>query len=389
MQELRPAWFDVDVDAAVENLRTVRRLVGPARKIFAVVKADAYGFGSVELGRVFAEHGADALGVADLGEGVRLRRAGLKLPILVYPNALPEAAGAVIDADLTPVLTELETAQAYDRAVGASDRLDVFVKVDVGLQRLGVPAAAAVDLVRAIRRLSRLRLAGLCTHLHVLTDAEPAYVEWQFGRFTAVLDAVARDGVEIPVRLAASTLPILGFPGTYLNAVDPGRMLYGYRRHDVKSPLPLCPVFRSLRSRLIEVKEVTPRERFASLAPFPVTRPVRMGIIPMGIADGLHRLNAGQALVRGQRVPILARPSLEHTRLDLTAVPDAALGDEVVLIGRQRGAEITLDDVAERQAVDPQFLALEVGPRVPRVYLTGDRVHPRDAVVDAGSVPRS
>jgi len=373
MKLLRPAWFDIDVDAAVENLQTVRRLVGRGRKIFAVVKADAYGFGSVELGRTFAEHGADALGVADLGEGIRLRCAGLKLPILVYPNALPAVAREVIDANLTPVLTELETARAYDRAVGTSDPLDVFVKVDVGLQRLGIPVDHAAELVRAIHRLSRLRLAGVCTHLHVPNGADPAYVEWQFGCFTGVLDAVARDGVEIPIRLAASTLPILGFPATYLNAVDPGRMLYGYQRADVKSLLPLRPVFRALKSRLIEVKEVTPRQRFADMAPFPVSRPMWMGIIPMGIADGLHRLNAGHAIVRGQRVPILARPSLEHTRLDLTTVPDATLGDEVVLIGRQGAAEITLDDVAERQAVDPQFLALEVGSRVPRVYVTCGR----------------
>lgn len=384
---LRPAWFDIDLDAAIENVRTVRRLVGAARKIVAVVKADAYGFGSVELSRAFAGHGADALGVADVAEGIRLRRAGLTLPILVYPSALPAAAGDVIAAGLTPVLTELDSARAYDRAAGASERVDVFLKVDVGLQRLGVSADDAVEVVRAIRRLPRLRLAGLCTHLHVPNGADPAYVEWQFGRFTAVLDAAARDGVEIPIRLAASSLPLLGFPGTYLNAVDPGRMLYGHQREDVQSPLPLRPVFRALRSRLIEVKDVAPRERFAAMAPFPVGRAMRMGIIPMGIGDGLHRLHAGHALVRGRRVPILARPSLEHTRLDLTTVPDAALGDEAVLIGCQGDAEITLDDVARRQAVDPQVLALEVGPRVTRVYVTRGRGDPRGAIVGAESVP--
>ena len=389
MQPLRPAWFHIDVDAAIENLETVRRLVGPARKIVAVIKADAYGFGSVELGRAFAEHGADALGVADLGEGIRLRRTGLTLPILVYPNALPAAAGDVIAANVTPVLTELESARAYDRAAGPSERVDVFLKVDVGLQRLGVSADHAIEVVRAIRRLPRLRLAGLCTHLHVPNGADPAYVEWQFGRFTAVLDALARDGIDIPIRLAASTLPILGFPSTYLNAVDPGRMLYGHQREDVKSPLPLRPVFRALTSRLIEVKDVAPRERFAAMAPFPVDGHVRMGIIPMGIGDGLHRLNAGHALVRGRRVPILARPSLEHTRLELTTVPDAALGDEVVLIGRQGAAEITLEEVAKRHAVDPQVLALDVGPRVTRVYVTRERGDPRGAFVGAGSVPRS
>src|SRR5262249_19937997 len=192
MRLLRPTWFEIDLDAAVENLQTVRRLVGPERKIFAVVKADAYGYGSLELGRAFAEHGADALGVADLADGVRLRRAGLTLPILLYPRTLPAAAADVIDAGLIPTLTTIDTARAYDDAMGPSRDvpLDVFVKVDVGLERLGVPADQAVKLVLAIKELPRLRLAGLCTHLHVPAGADPAYVEWQFSRFTAVLAAL-------------------------------------------------------------------------------------------------------------------------------------------------------------------------------------------------------
>jgi len=117
------------------------------------------------------------------------------------------------------------------------------------------------------------------------------------------------------------------------------------------------------------VKDLTPRERFAAAAPFPITAAMRLGVIPAGMGDGVHRLNAGEALVRGRRVPILARPSLEHTRLDLTTVPDAVVGDEVVLVGRQGAEEITLDEIAERHTIDRLALALGVGPRVARVYV--------------------
>jgi alanine racemase len=373
---LRPTWFEIDLDAAVENLRTVRRLVGPARKIFAVVKADGYGFGSLELGRAFAENGADALGVADLADGIRLRHAGLTLPILVYPNALPDAAGALLAAGLTPTLTDFDAARAYDDATGPSGHgppTDVFVKVDVGLERLGVPADEAVKLVLAIRELPRLRLAGLATHLHVPPNADPAYVRWQFARFTAVLAALAAQGVTVPVRLAASSPLVLGYPDTYLNAVDPGRMLYGMNRDDATVAGTLRPAFHALKSRLVEVKELTPRERFADAAPFPIARGMRLGVIPIGMGDGFHRLNAGRVLVRGRRVPILARPSLEHTRVDLTTVPDAAVGDEVVLIGTQGGEAITPDEVAKQNGLDPLILALTIGPRVARVYLRSGR----------------
>ena len=379
---LRPTWFEIDLDAAVANLETVRRLVGTERKIFAVVKADAYGFGSLELGRAFAGHGADALAVADLADGVRLRRAGLTLPILVYPNALPETAHDVVDAGLIPTLTDLDAARAFDDAAAQAapgSPVDVFVKVDVGLERLGVAADHAVKLVLAIRELPRLRLAGLCTHLHVPKGADPAYIEWQFSRFTAVLDTLAAQGVDVPIRLAASSPLVLDYPSTYLNAVDPGRMLYGYRPPDIGAGAPLRPVFQALKSRLIEVKDLTPRERFAAAAPFPIGASMRLGVIPVGMGDGFHRLNVGSVLVRGRRVPILARPSLEHTRLDLTMVADAAVGDEVVLIGRQGTAQITPDEVAERNDIDPLALALGVGPRVSRVYVRGAAASRADA----------
>src|SRR2546426_2067196 len=385
MRLLRPTWFEIDLDAAVDNLRAVRRLVGPGRKIVAVVRAAAYGFGSLEMGRAFAAHGADGLGVADLADGVRLRDAGLTLPILMYPNALPEAADDAIGADLIPTLTDLDAARAYDDAAARGARpADVFVKVDVGLGRLGVPADQAVKLVLAIRDLPRLRLAGLCTHLHVPKGVDPAYVEWQFGRFTAVLDGLAAQGVDVPIRLAASSPLVLGFPSTYLNAVDPGRMLYGYGGEEATESVVLRPAFSALKSRLVEVKDVAPRERFAAAAPFPIVGAMRLGVIPVGMGDGFHRLNAGGVLVRGRRVPILARPSLEHTRLDLTTVPDAAVGDEVVLIGRQGTEAITLDEIAERHALDSLALALGVGPRVARVYVTGNRAARRAPAESAG-----
>src|SRR4029077_14841864 len=131
----------------------------------------------------------------------------------------------------------------------------------------------------------------------------------------------------------------------YLNAVDPGRMLYGITFPGEPAPVPLRPVFHALVTRVIALKELTPRERFAEQAPFPVTAPLRLGIIPVGLADGLAWLHAGRVLVRGRAVPILTGPNLEHTRIDLTSVPDARVGDEVVIIGRQGDAEITIAEV--------------------------------------------
>ncbi len=364
----RPTTLEIDLDAAAANLRAVRQLVGPGRKIFAVVKADGYGHGAAELGAVFAAQGADALAVADLAEGMRLRRRGITAPILVYPNSLPEAAPEAIAHGLIPTLVDLEGARAYAEA--AAGPCDVFVKVDVGLERLGVPAEQAVKMVAAMLELPRLRLAGLCAHPHAPDGADPAYAEWQLGRFTAVVDELEARGMRVPIRLLAASPFVLRFPQTYLNAVDPGRMLYGITFPGETSPVPLRPTLSALTTRVIALKELSPRERFAELAPFVVSAPMRLGVIPMGSADGLAWLHAGRVLVRGQAAPIIGGPSLEHTRIDLTQVPEARVGDEVVIIGRQGDAEITAAEVAGRHGLGLHHVATTVGPRVARVYLS-------------------
>lgn len=370
---LRPAWLEIDLDAAAENLRSVRRLVGAERKIFAVLKADGYGFGAREMAEVFVEHGADALAFADLTDAVWARRQGVSLPILVFPNSLPATAAHVIAHRLIPTITDLDEAHAY--AGAAREAIEVFVKVDAGLERLGVPAEQAVKVITAIAELPGLRLGGVCTHLHPSAGADPAYLDWQFGRFTSVLDGLAAAGVEVPVKLAASSPLVMQHRHTYLNAVDPGSMLYGLPSSFGAAPaVPLRPVLRALKACLIHVKDLLPRERFAAEAPFPVPARMRLGIIPLGTADGMATLHDGRVLVRGRAAPILAGPSLEHTRVDLTAVPDARVGDEVVVIGRQGEAEIPPAAVAARHQLAPHGVALSVRERVARVYLSGEQV---------------
>jgi alanine racemase len=367
-QALRPTILEVDLDAAAANMRAIRELVGPSRKIFAVVKADGYGYGAAEVGAVFLQHGADALAVADLSEGIRLRATGIAAPILVYPNSLPDVTHEIVCHGLLPALVDLSSARAYANAAGGP--CDVFVSIDVSYAGLGIPAEQAAKFIMDMLGLPHLRLAGVCAHGHTHGDDRP-YVEWQLNRFTAVVDELEAGGVTVPIRLLAASSFVLRFPETYLNAVEPGRILYGITYAGEKSPVPLRQTFRSLTTRVVAIQELKRPEQLAELVPFPVTAPMRVGVIPMGSADGLKWLHAGRVLVRGRPVSIVAKPSLEHTRIDLTKVPEARIGDEVVIIGRQGDAEITVAEVVERHGLGLNQVASTVGPRVTRIYHTG------------------
>jgi alanine racemase len=364
-QALRPTILEIDLDAAAANMRAIRELVGPHRQIFAVVKADGYGYGAAEVGAVFLGHGADALAVADLSEGIRLRSAGIAAPILIYPNSLPEVAHEIVRHGLLPVLVDLASARAHANA--AAEPCDVFVSIDVSYAGVGIPAEQAAKFIMDMLELPHLRLAGICAHGHTHGDDRP-YVEWQLHRFTAVVDELEAGGVTVPIRLLAASPFVLRFPETYLNAVEPGRILYGITYAGEKSPVPLRQVFHSLSTRVIAIQKIKTPARFAELAPFPVMAPMRVGVIPLGSADGLKWLNAGRVLVQGRPVSIIGNPSLEHTRIDLTEVPEARIGDEIVIIGRQGDAEITVTEVVERHGLGLNQLATTIGPRVTRVY---------------------
>src|SRR5213593_2971813 len=179
-------------DVPAHNVRAVRQLVGPERKIFAVIKAGGYGFGAAEMGAVFARSGADWLAVADLAEGIRLRQSGISTPILVYPNSLAEAAADALAHDLVPTLVDLDSARAYSNV--ANGPCDFFVKVDVGLERLGVPPEQAVKTIRAMLDLPHLRLAGICGHPHADGGDDSSYADWQLARFTSVIDELEARG---------------------------------------------------------------------------------------------------------------------------------------------------------------------------------------------------
>ncbi len=370
--------FEVDLDAIAHNATAIRRLVGSNCTIFAALKADAYGYGIAAVAPVVLAAGADGISLVSLADAISLRRGGIEAPILLYPGdpqTVPTIA-AIDEYNLIPTILDLEAGRAL--SLQARRPLQIFVKIDVGLERLGIAPEEALGFIRTLMSLPRLAVRGVYAHMHVRGDTGGTpYLEWQFARLMAVLKQLEAAGIHVPVRMTAST-SVLEVVSTRmnLNAIDPGRVWFGLDR---KGPgldtLDLRPAFVALKTALIQVKRID-REAFRDLAPFPIRPAMRIGIVPMGRFHGMVSLCCGEVLVRGVRVRVLATPSIEHSRIDLTDVPDARPGDEVVVIGRQGNTEILPDEIATDQSLaSPGMVALAVREAVPRVYcrLGGDR----------------
>jgi alanine racemase len=364
----RPNTLEVDLDAIAHNVGLVRSLLSEGMQLYAAVKANGYGFGLPAVAKAMLAGGADAFSLADPADAIRIREAGIGAPLLLYGGVLPneQTARLLREHELMPTIGDLEAAEAWSRL--ADGVLPAFLKVDVGLERLGVPAELAEDFVRRATGLPGLQIAGVYTHLHGGDAA--GYLDWQLDRFDRFLDRLDRASLDVPIRLAESSVTVGRARRPRLNAVDPGHLLYGFVPAGRDSaPEGTRPAFVALKTRLLQVKTVY-RPGFEEAAPVPPRAGMRLGVLPLGRSDGLRSLHCGTVLVRGRRVPIVGRLSLEHARIDVTDVPDCTAGDEVVVIGRQGDAEITAQEVAGLHDLDGVDLTLEVRPSVPRVYLS-------------------
>jgi alanine racemase len=371
--DARPNAFDVDLGAIAHNVGVLRGVLPGGTRICAAVKANAYGFGLLPVARTLVDAGVDALGLVDIRDAVRLREDGVACPILLYAGSLlnERTMPRIREHDLTVTVGD-DRSLAVAASFGEQEPTRVFVEVDVGLERLGASAGNAAGLLRAAASSGGISLEGVYTHMHVPPDAAPQYLDWQFGRFRALLSAAQSDGYSTGIAMAASSPVLFRTTAMSLDAVDVGRYLYGIVRPGAEpglAELGLRPAFGSLRSRIAHCKPID-RSEYVDAAPFAVRPGMQVGVVPMGFADGLAFLTCGAALVRGVRAPLLGGLSLEHVSLDVTGIPGVAAGDEVVFIGRQAGAEITQEEViaSQRTGLPPAFLSAAVRETVPRVY---------------------
>ncbi len=356
------------LDAIAHNLRVVKG-VAQGCKVLAVVKADGYGHGIVPISQKLQTEGVDGFGVALAEEGLELREAGIDRAILVLNGIHGGAHRDVIASGLTPVLYEISEAAAF-HAVAGGRPIDVHLKVDTGMGRLGVPVANLAEFLTDLRSFPSIRIAGLMTHLST-ADADPDFVAVQLASFAHADGLVRRYGHDPVVRHAANSAALFRHPEAHFDWVRPGIALYGYPGAD-SIDAPLRPAMR-WRTEVIRLRMLEPGESAGYGRTFRATRQMRLATIPLGYGDGLLRSasNRAEVLIGGRRCPVVGNVSMDLTTVDVSTVPDVALGDEVLLLGEQNGESLDARDLARATGTIPYEILTNVSRRVPRIYLNG------------------
>jgi alanine racemase len=356
------------LDAVAHNLRIVRR-AARGRKILAVVKADAYGHGVVPVARRLQAEGVDGFGVALAEEGIELREAGIDRAILVLNGISGGAHREIIAAGLTPVLYDITEARAFHLVSGGRP-IDVHLKVDTGMGRLGVPLRELPSFLRELAEFPSIRIAGLMTHL-ATADSDPEYVAEQLAGFERAQGLARRFGHEPAVRHVANSAALFRHPETHFDWVRVGLALYGYAGSDAIDA-PLRPAMR-WRTQVLRVRTLQAGESVGYGRSFRAIKETRLATIPIGYGDGLLRSasNRGHVLIRGARCRIVGNIAMDLTTVDVSDLRDVAVGDEALLLGEQDGNVLDARDLAAAAGTIPYEVLTNVSRRVPRFYLNG------------------
>lgn len=371
-------WAEVNLDALRENLAWIRHRVGPEVRVMAVVKADAYGHGLKPIAGLMMQSGADLFGVANLTEARAIRSVGKGWPILMLGACLPEEIEQAVRDRVMPTISTAEEARRFSNcAMKARSVVDVHLKVDTGMGRLGVSTLHALDLAAEIRNFQGLRLQGLYTHFSSAED-DAEFSREQGEKFRVVVTELGRRGIAVPLIHANNSAALLHEPETIFNCVRPGLLVYGIippgKRMGADAVLrrQIQPAL-SWKCRVSLVKEIARGTTLSYGHTCVARRRTKVATLTAGYGDGYPRAasNRGFVLVGGVRCGVLGRVTMDQMLVDVSKVSAAANGDEAVLIGRQANEEIAANEVATWCGTVPWEILTGITQRVPRLYHGG------------------
>jgi len=376
------SWVEVDLDNFISNLHEIKRLIGPQVDFMQTVKADAYGHGAIEISNAALKNGARMLGVANADEGVQLRISGIDAPVVILgPSTLPEI-DEIIKYNLTPSVSDILFARQLQKALEkAGLKLPVHIEIDTGMGRGGTMHNESLNLIREIAKLLNITLEGIFSHLAASENIIP-YNDRQWQLFSSLLTDLEKADIKIPLRHIGNSGAILNYPQFKMDMVRPGIMAYGiYPAPENEVKAVLAPVM-SFKTSIVLLKDFPKGYGIGYGSTYVTSKETRVATIPVGYGDGYPFIlgNQGEALICGKRAPLVGRVSMDMCTIDVTNIPGCAVGDEVVLMGKQGKEYISASEIAGKAKTISYEVLCALGKRAPRVFLQKgktDAVEPR------------
>ncbi len=364
----RPTWAEVNLDNLGYNFNKIKKIATKGLKIMVVVKADAYGHGLVPIAKKLQECGADYLGVASIDEGIKLRQAGIRLPILILGLILKKDTGPLFKYNLAVTICNEEFARVLNKQACILRRpVTVHVKVDTGMGRIGVMQDDALKIIQKIHKLKFVNIEGVFTHF-AFADTNKDFTIYQIGLFNQLISELGKEKIDIPLFHAANSAGLINYPGGHFNMARPGLVIYGlwpFENQGIK----IKPLL-SLKTKVIYAKKVPAGYGISYGHTYVTKRNTTIVTLPVGYGDGYPRnlSNIAPVLIKGRRFTISGRVCMDQIMVDVGDLAVRA-GDEAVLIGAQNGNKITAEELAFLSGTIPYEIVCGLGSRIPRIYL--------------------
>ena len=379
LREVRPVYLEINMDNLTNNYNEIRRIVNPNTKIMAVIKANAYGHGSVELAKMYEKIGVDRLAVSIISEAVELRREGIKIPIQLL-NYTPESQlGLVIDNDIIQGIYTYEDAKLLsDLAVKKGKKAKIHIKIDTGMGRIGfLPNEDSIKEIVKIHKLPKLEMEGMFTHFAKADEIDKSFTKIQFERFNWVSEKLEENGIELKVKHVSNSAAIIDLPEYNLDLVRPGIILYGYYPSDEvnKNKINLKPAM-TLKAKISNIKTVPEGTGISYGHIYSTSKKSVIATVPIGYADGYSRILSGKAdvCINNKRAPIVGRICMDQMMVDITGIDNANIGDEVVLFGYDNESYPRVEELASLLGtINYEFICM-MGRRIPRVFIKDNEI---------------
>lgn len=377
-KHLRPVWAEIDLDKLAHNMREIRR-IARSENIIAVVKADAYGHGAVDVAPVLLKNGANRLAVAVQSEAVELRRAGIECPIMILGFTPPNLIDNLLKYDIEQTVFSYKFASKLSKMAQKKNKIArIHIALDTGMGRIGyLPNEESAEEVYNISKLPNIIIEGIFCHFSTADEKDKTYTYDQVKKYDAFYEKLKEKKVYIKMRHIANSAAIIDLPETHYEAVRPGIIIYGYYPSDEvnKENINLKPVM-TLKTNVVHIKTLPAGEYVSYGRKYKTEKESIIATLPIGYADGYSRLlfQKGKVILRGKFAPVIGKICMDQCMIDVTEIDGAKIGDEVILIGEDENNKFTADTIAELIGTINYEVICMIGKRVPRVYVSKGRV---------------